>query len=489
VAAALGSIAGQATGNLLGVQDGFSWKSVALSALSAGLANNLPLPDLGSAWQNAAVRMGTVNALTQGIGVVTGLQDRFDWKSVAASAAGGAMGSYVDGQLKTSTMFSDWSKTAADLARGTISAFAAGTTAAVARGGRISIQQVATDAFGNALGSSLASASSGVQAQGQGPWSDTDYRNGSDIQSDNAYMQRQREALYGFSTASDSFGLKADGGFGLNYAGVRATPTVADDTRVFSDSRDPFELAPVGQDGRPTAQVLVPPGLGGTGGIVGGGYQVVRPAGAGAPPPYDLRADKPNVVPGYALPDIKLGAGTPPLVNGIYSLINLATEGFARPAQSLVNALSNLTYMAPGSSNGGSNPVYQGVEIIDHRGSPLGEFDRIEGTTLIEEKSANGLDKLNPRTGLPFQTPQSWAEKQIYEKTVVRIENLNNATSVRPTLEGTPMVPTLDEIRSMRNLEFRIDNSNSQVQSAVEFQLNKLRQKYSEWNFGAKFGR
>ncbi|WP_289241151.1 LysM peptidoglycan-binding domain-containing protein [Delftia sp.] len=157
MAGALGSIASQATGNLLGVQDGFSWKSVALSALSAGLANNLPLPDLGSAWQNAAVRMGTVNALTQGIGVVTGLQDRFDWKSVAASAAGGAVGSYVGEQLKGSTMFNDWSKTAADFARGTIRGFAAGTAAAIAQGGRISIQQVATDAFGNALGENLAS--------------------------------------------------------------------------------------------------------------------------------------------------------------------------------------------------------------------------------------------------------------------------------------------------------------------------------------------
>ncbi len=41
-----------------------------------------------------------------------------------------------------------------------------------------------TDAFGNALGGSLAGAN-GQQAQGVGPWSDADYRNGSDIQDDN----------------------------------------------------------------------------------------------------------------------------------------------------------------------------------------------------------------------------------------------------------------------------------------------------------------
>ncbi|WP_062794176.1 LysM peptidoglycan-binding domain-containing protein [Delftia acidovorans] len=159
VGGAAGSIASQVAGNLMGVQDGFSWKSVALSALSGGITKGLAGTELlgGTDWQSAAMRAATANAMTQGIGVVTGLQDRFDWKSVAASAAGGAAGSYVDGQLKTSTVFSEWNQTAAGIARGTISGFAAGTAAAVARGGRISIQQVATDAFGNALGESLAS--------------------------------------------------------------------------------------------------------------------------------------------------------------------------------------------------------------------------------------------------------------------------------------------------------------------------------------------
>ncbi|WP_311221940.1 MULTISPECIES: hypothetical protein [unclassified Acidovorax] len=76
--------------------------------------------------------------------------------------------------------------------------------------------EVATDAFGNALGSSLADYSSGNTAQesfrrgeiaqqnaqaapvqGFGPWTAADYRSGSDIQGDEAYMQLQRETLYG----------------------------------------------------------------------------------------------------------------------------------------------------------------------------------------------------------------------------------------------------------------------------------------------------
>ncbi len=59
------------------------------------------------------------------------------------------------------------------------------------RGGRVSVQQIATDAFGNALGSSLAGGSfngasqNEAVLQGAGPWSERDYVNGLDLQSDN----------------------------------------------------------------------------------------------------------------------------------------------------------------------------------------------------------------------------------------------------------------------------------------------------------------
>ena len=77
------------------------------------------------------------------------------------------------------------------LVRGTLTGLAAGTTAAVMRGGRVSVQQIATDAFGNALGSSLAGGSfngasqNEAVLQGAGPWSERDYVNGMDLQSDN----------------------------------------------------------------------------------------------------------------------------------------------------------------------------------------------------------------------------------------------------------------------------------------------------------------
>jgi hypothetical protein len=314
-AGATGSIASQVAGNVMGVQDGFNWKSVGLSALSAGITSGLAGTELfgGSGWQATAMRAATANVMTQGIGVLTGLQDRFDWKSVAASAVGGAVGSYVGEQLKTSTMFSDWGKTAADLARGTISGFAAGTAAAVARGGRISIQQVATDAFGNALGWSLADYSSSSNS------SQEDLKR-SEIHSQNA--QVRSEAMYGWSTLTNGLGLKAFGETGLRYGNVVAAAATPDDTRIVSDG-PPGDLVDTrGMEGQQLAYVGIFINPATTGGAVGGGYRPVRPDGAGGPPGYDIRQDVPSGTPGF--PELKLPSWTttPPSVQDASDFFN-----------------------------------------------------------------------------------------------------------------------------------------------------------------------
>ncbi|WP_192888350.1 LysM peptidoglycan-binding domain-containing protein [Paracidovorax avenae] len=161
VGGAAGSIAGQAVGNVLGVQNGFSWKSVAMSAIAGGVSGGLAESSFlgGTGFQETVVRAAVGNAMTQGIGVVTGLQDRFDWKAVVGSAVGAGVGwgmnealDLTDANGKTTGRYGGLEK----LARASLSGIAAGTATAVMRGGRISIQQVATDAFGNALGNSLA---------------------------------------------------------------------------------------------------------------------------------------------------------------------------------------------------------------------------------------------------------------------------------------------------------------------------------------------
>ncbi len=164
-AGAVGSVASQAVGNLIGAQDGFNWKSVALSALGSGVSSALGvsgvLPKLGGTFAEAALRQAVSGTISQGIGSALGWQPHFDWKSVAAGAVGAGVGATVGQALQSAGMFGSLGNGfAADLARGTVSGFAGGLTTAVMKGGRVSVQQVATDAFGNALGNSLASSMS-----------------------------------------------------------------------------------------------------------------------------------------------------------------------------------------------------------------------------------------------------------------------------------------------------------------------------------------
>ncbi|WP_233259675.1 hypothetical protein, partial [Ramlibacter sp. WS9] len=98
-------------------------------------------------------------------------------------------------------------------------------------------QCVRPNAFGNALGQSLADSSSGANNPSSRDYvnemdraSDRftpamahDYVNGSDLQSDNATIQRQRDALYGLSTGNSGLGLTAGGGYGLSAGSMRAT--------------------------------------------------------------------------------------------------------------------------------------------------------------------------------------------------------------------------------------------------------------------------
>ncbi|SDJ82379.1 LysM peptidoglycan-binding domain-containing protein, partial [Variovorax sp. OV700] len=162
VGGAVGSAVSQAVGIGIGAQDQFSWKQVALSAIGSGVSAGLgiagALPDTGSVLGNAALRGAVGNSLTQGIAVVTGLQDKFDWKSVAASAVGAGVGAAVGPTIGSAfeSAFGSGAGSAfgARLATGLL----AGAATAVMRGGKVSMQQVAVDAFGNALGDSIAAA-------------------------------------------------------------------------------------------------------------------------------------------------------------------------------------------------------------------------------------------------------------------------------------------------------------------------------------------
>jgi hypothetical protein len=187
IGAAVGSIASQLTGMALGVQKDFSWKQVGMSAIGGGVSAGI------AGYANQAAQAGTLlktsaiaraalsNAISQGVNIAVGNQHSFQWKGVAASAAGAWAGQAVsDGLLgevqvnsagevmrdaaghivrSTSDLtkgFADMFGGASGFAAASLSGIAAGTVASVARAGRVSVQQVASDAFGNALGESLA---------------------------------------------------------------------------------------------------------------------------------------------------------------------------------------------------------------------------------------------------------------------------------------------------------------------------------------------
>jgi YD repeat-containing protein len=166
IGGAVGSIASQAVGIGIGVQDKFSWGAVASSALTSafsagvgslgagGIAGKLGVENaVGQMMVNGAIG----NAVNQGINIVTGQQEKFDWRGVAAaaisapiaSAVGGAAGKAFEG------MGSLVSQTASGIASGLVRS---AISRMVYGGGRIDIAKIATDAFGNALGNAMTQA-------------------------------------------------------------------------------------------------------------------------------------------------------------------------------------------------------------------------------------------------------------------------------------------------------------------------------------------
>ena len=101
VSGATGSIVSQGVGVATGIQDKFSWNAVALAAIGGGVGAS----GVGDKFANAlgvtsktgvvAVSGAFNSALTQGIGVATGLQDKFDWAGVAAAGVGAYVGAHA----------------------------------------------------------------------------------------------------------------------------------------------------------------------------------------------------------------------------------------------------------------------------------------------------------------------------------------------------------------------------------------------------------
>ncbi len=210
VGAAAGSAAGQLVGLATGDVQKFSWRQVGVSAISAGTTAAIAPTLLGKDLPALVGRSMLANVLAQGISVAVGMQERFNWRAVAATGMGAAAGAVAAEALHMNEPQFATAGPGEQLAKRLASGLAAGTTAALARGGRVEVQQVATDAFGNALGGSLAeSASSAPIPTAQA---------GSD------------DPLGAFIGLNDG------------WSGVSAAPTFAEDVAMRTAGRNPMGL-------------------------------------------------------------------------------------------------------------------------------------------------------------------------------------------------------------------------------------------------------
>ena len=107
----------------------------------------------------------------------------------------------------------------------------------------------------------------------------------------------------------------------------------------------------------------------------------------------------------------------------------------------------------------------------------------------MEDKSAEGLLKnINPKTGKPWQTFESWANKQVYEKTYNRIKALEVAKSTRARLSDG-LIPDISNIRDVRKLQFHILETDIELQNAVHNEIQRLKKEFPDWEFSARFGK
>jgi hypothetical protein len=107
VTGAISSVVSQGFGVATGIQDKFSWKGVAMSALAGGIGAGVgqlgSLKGLsglaGKGFVAGAARSVISNVATQGVAVATGLQKKFDWAGVAVAGVVGGVSAEVDSRI------------------------------------------------------------------------------------------------------------------------------------------------------------------------------------------------------------------------------------------------------------------------------------------------------------------------------------------------------------------------------------------------------
>jgi hypothetical protein len=180
IGGALGSIASQGFGVAIGQQSKFDWKGVAMGALSgaisAGVAKFGALAQVGKLGNKlgALSRIGNLlhgggflggaarglvgSALSQGIGVATGLQDKFDFAGVAGAALAGGVTGALGGDVPSLAGHVSLEGIAANASLSAVGAFANAAARTLINGSDFGDNLIAAlpDVIGSTIGNLIA---------------------------------------------------------------------------------------------------------------------------------------------------------------------------------------------------------------------------------------------------------------------------------------------------------------------------------------------
>jgi len=159
LAGAVGSAASQLVGMATGDVQKFSWSAVAMGAIGAGVTagvGSMLGETLGkaSSFGTVVAKSSIGNAVTQGVAVATGLQEKFSWTGVAAAAVGSAAGWAANAALGTAGNVT-FGETGGKLVRSTITGMVGGAASSVVQGRRPDWASLAASSFGSALGDAV----------------------------------------------------------------------------------------------------------------------------------------------------------------------------------------------------------------------------------------------------------------------------------------------------------------------------------------------
>jgi hypothetical protein len=171
VGAAAGDVVQQGLQIAFGLQESFSWQEVGESALGSVIGSEvLSIGGQGGVGQAVfgkgavavAANVAATRALTEGVGDLIGLNNGFSWKQVEGAVLSSALSSAITAAAQPSGNTSPAANPLNNVAAQSILGVTTSTAADLAQGGKINWTKVIGDGFGNALGTYL-----GDQAFGQ----------------------------------------------------------------------------------------------------------------------------------------------------------------------------------------------------------------------------------------------------------------------------------------------------------------------------------